>query len=95
MTEIKKLILDVLKPHDPEIIEFTKEMCALKSVSSLESSVEEVDKEVETVQIILYGEDIVYDEVKKKVKELGASIHSVDGVVAEGDRKVEMNDQSR
>ncbi len=83
MAVIKKLILDVLKPHDPEIIEFTKEMCALTSVNSLESSVEEVDKEVETVQIVLFGENIEYEEVKKKVRELGASIHSVDGVVAE------------
>jgi len=86
MSKIKKLVLDVLKPHEPEIIEFSKEMCSLESVSYLESSVEEVDKEVETVQIILFGEDIEYKEVKKKTRELGASIHSVDGVLA-GDNR--------
>ena len=95
MIMIKKLVLDVLKPHDPEIIEFTKEMCCLTSVNSIESSVEEVDKEVETVQLILFGEDIEYEEVKKKVRELGASIHSVDGVIAEENREEGLNENSR
>jgi len=95
MIMIKKLVLDVLKPHDPEIIEFTKEMCGLTSVNSIESSVEEVDKEVETVQLILFGEDIEYEEVKKKVRELGASIHSVDGVIAEENREEGLNENSR
>ncbi len=83
MAMIKELVLDILKPHEPEIIEFTKEICSLGSVTHIESSVEEVDKEVETVQIIISGEDIGFEEVKKKVRELGASIHSVDGVKAE------------
>jgi len=92
MSRIKKLVLDVLKPHEPEIIKFTKEICGLESVSSLESSVEEVDKEVETVQIILFGEDIEFKEVKEKVRELGASIHSVDGVVAENNIQEDVKD---
>ena len=80
---IKELVLDILKPDDPEIIEFTKKICSLGSVTHIESSVVEVDKEVETVQLIISGDDIEFEEVKKKMRELGASIHSVDGVTAE------------
>lgn len=81
MARVRKVVLDVLKPHDPEVIEFTKQIAELKAVNSLETTVEEVDKKVETVQIILKGEDIVYEEVKNKIKEVGGSVHSVDAVV--------------
>ena len=82
MTSIKRIILDVLKPHAPSIIEVAERLSALEGISGVNISLEEVDAETDSVKITIEGNNIIYNNVKKEISECGAVIHSIDGVSA-------------
>ena len=82
MTAIKRIILDVLKPHAPSIIEVAQRLSCLEGISGVNISLEEVDAETDSIKITIEGTNINYDAVKKEIAECGASIHSIDGVSA-------------
>ena len=82
MTNIKRIILDVLKPHQPSIIELAKRISSIEGVSGVNISLEEVDAETDSIKITIEGTNIDYILVKKEISECGAVIHSIDGVSA-------------
>ena len=82
MAQIRRLVLDTLKPHDPNIIELANELSDLEGVSAVNVSIYEVDRKVENAKITLQGASIVYDLVVEKIKDMGGAIHSIDEVVA-------------
>ncbi|KYK23388.1 hypothetical protein AYK24_01220 [Thermoplasmatales archaeon SG8-52-4] len=82
MTNIKRIILDVLKPHKPSIIEVAERLGNLDGISGVNISLEEVDAETDSIKITIEGININYDFVKKVISECGAVIHSIDGVSA-------------
>ncbi len=88
MTELKRLVLDVLKPHKPSLIELAQRLSTLKGIEGVNCSLDEVDQETETVKVTIEGTAIGYDGVEAVLRELGAVIHSVDEVAA-GKRLVE------
>jgi len=82
LSEIKRLILDVLKPHNPSIVDVAKRLSSLKGVSGVNCMLEEVDKETDSLKITMEGTDIDFKDVEKTLEMMGAVIHSVDGVSA-------------
>ena len=82
MTSIKRVILDVLKPHQPSIIEVAKLLSGLDGISGVNISLEEVDAQTDSVKITIEGTNIDYQQVKDKLSECDAVIHSIDGVSA-------------
>ncbi len=82
MTAIKRIILDVLKPHTPSIIEVAERLGGLEGISGVNISLEEVDAETDSIKITIEGNNIDYARVKKEISECGAVIHSIDGVSA-------------
>ena len=82
MSEIKLLILDVLKPHNPTIVQLSKQLSDLKGVVGVNCMLEEVDQETESIKITIEGSNIHYEEVEKTIEAMGAVIHSIDGVSA-------------
>ena len=82
MSSIKRIILDVLKPHKPSIIDVAKRLSSLEGISGVNISLEEVDAETDSVKITIEGSNIDYDEIKKEITECDAVIHSIDGVSA-------------
>ena len=82
MTNIKRIILDVLKPHTPSIIEVAERLGGLEGISGVNISLEEVDAETDSIKITIEGTNINYSNVKKEISECGAVIHSIDGVSA-------------
>ena len=82
MTSIKRIILDVLKPHAPSIIEVAERLGGLEGISGVNISLEEVDAETDSVKITIEGSSIDYKAVKSAISECGAVIHSIDGVSA-------------
>jgi len=82
LTNIKRVVLDVLKPHAPSIIELAKRLGGLEGISGVNISLEEVDAETDSVKITIEGNNINYKEVKEEIIECGAVIHSVDAVSA-------------
>ncbi|GBC72082.1 hypothetical protein HRbin02_01872 [Candidatus Calditenuaceae archaeon HR02] len=80
---ITRLVLDVLKPHQPDIVEFSKRLAGVKGVRRVDSSVLEMDAETETVKLIIDGNDLDVEVIGETIKALGGAIHSVDATVVE------------
>ncbi len=82
---IRKIVLDVLKPHQPPIYDFAMRIEELPNVDRVSISTQEIDEQTETVKIVIEGSDVDYDKVEERIVELGASVHSVDEVTVESE----------
>ncbi len=80
MTQIKRLVLDVLKPHSPTIVELSRKLSFVRGVLGVNCTLAEVDQETESVKITIEGNDISFDAVEDAIRESGAAIHSIDSV---------------
>ena len=80
---ITKLVLDVLKPHQPSIVEFAVALTKVKGVERVDSSVVEMDAETETIKVVVEGKDLEVEAIAEVIRDLGGVVHSVDAVVAE------------
>ena len=69
MTAIKRIILDVLKPHSPSIIEVAQRLSCLEGISGVNISLEEVDAETDSIKITIEGTNINFNLVKKEITE--------------------------
>lgn len=78
---VRLLVLDILKPHQPNILEFGKLICKEPSVENANLSVYAVDEKTESVKIILEGENMNFSKVKELIEHHGAVIHSMDRVI--------------
>ena len=80
--EIKRLVLDVLKPHHPSIIEMSQRIALLEGVTGVNCTLYEVDQETESIKITIEGTAIDFPKVEEVIRDCGAVIHSVDSVAA-------------
>ncbi len=82
MGKIRRLVLDVLKPMEPNIIELAEMLSRDEGVSAVNISVVEIDLKVENAKITIEGDNIIYDRIKNIIQDMGGAIHSIDEVVA-------------
>jgi hypothetical protein len=87
MTKIRRLVLDILKPHQPSIIEISQKLSELEGVEGVNSSLIEVDEEVKNIKVTIEG-SFNEDSVRDVIEEEAGSIHSIDEV-AVGERMVD------
>lgn len=80
-TMIRRLVLDVLKPHVPTILDLATALAKVSGVTGVNLSLDEVDQQTESVKATIQGENIDYDGVEAVIKNFGAAIHSIDEVV--------------
>ncbi len=80
MGKIRLIVLDVLKPHEPSILQIASGLSDLDGIIGVDITVYEIDSKVENVKITVQGKDIDYDEVVKLLEKYGASVHSIDKV---------------
>lgn len=80
MAVIRKLVLDVLKPHQPNAIDFSSALADLGSDYRVNLMVAEMDEKTETTVVTIEGSAIVFEEVVAIIEKMGASIHSIDEV---------------
>ncbi len=87
MPKIRRIVLDILKPHQPSIVEISQKLSELDGVEGVNSSLIEVDEEVRNIKITIEGS---FDEksVRNVIEEEAGSIHSIDEV-AVGERLVD------
>jgi hypothetical protein len=85
---IRRLILDVLKPHKPNVVEVSEALSHLEGVEGVNIIINEIDQQVENAKVIVVGISISFEDIQKKLEEFGATIHSIDEVAA-GKRIVE------
>lgn len=80
MVQVKKLMLDVLKPHNPNTLEFASALAEQGPDYHVTFTVQEVDEKTETVVIVISGEDINFEGIVETIKQQGGSLHSIDQV---------------
>jgi hypothetical protein len=88
MSQIKRLVLDVLKPHEPTNVEVASAIGDIKDVDGVNLSLYEVDQQTENVKITVEGTNVDYGLVLQTIENLGGVVHSVDEIIA-GKRIVE------
>ena len=59
-----------------------KMLSLIEGVASVNISIVEIDLKVENAKITVEGENINYEKVEELIQDMGASIHSIDEVVA-------------
>ena len=82
MGTVRRLVLDVLKPHEPTIIQLAQQLSKLPGVEAVNISIYEIDRRVENAKITIEGSDIQYESVAEAIEENGGTVHSIDEVVA-------------
>ncbi|MFH1182530.1 MAG: DUF211 domain-containing protein [Candidatus Woesearchaeota archaeon] len=77
LAKLRRLVLDVLKPHEPSIIVLSQQISALKGVDGADITIVGVDRKVENARITLEGENINYDNVVKIIHDNGGSVKRI------------------
>ncbi len=80
MVKVQRIVLDVLKPHSPNGLEFSLQLAEKCPGCRFNFKVLEVDEKTETVVIIVESDSIPYDDVFDAINSMGGSIHSIDEV---------------
>jgi hypothetical protein len=80
MIALKRITLDILKPHQPNVLEFSQRIVPPGSGCRAHLLVEEVDEQTETLRVVIEGGDIDFDSIQKAISDMGASLHSIDEV---------------
>jgi len=80
MATLRRVVLDVLKPHEPTMLAFAEHVADVESVDAVSTSLIELDQEVQNVKITAEGSTIEYDAVKDAIDGLGGTVHSIDQV---------------
>ncbi|MFT5658557.1 MAG: hypothetical protein ACI9KN_001838 [Gammaproteobacteria bacterium] len=89
MACLKRIILDVLKPHQPNALEFSKAIANVGSDYRVHLTVITMDKATETIQIEIEGGALDFESIQSSINAMGGSLHSIDEVVVHSDSKVE------
>ena len=80
MVRVKRLVLDVLKPHRPDGLEFARNIAEQGDDWHVLYSVEEVDEKTESVTVVIEGEDIQLERIAEAIETAGGTVHSIDEV---------------
>jgi hypothetical protein len=81
MVKVKRIVLDVLKPHHPNGLEFASAIADGVPECRVKLAVSAMDAKTETVVLTIEASDLVYESILQKISEMGASVHSVDEVL--------------
>ncbi len=82
MAGLRRLVLDVLKPHEPSNVLLAVKLSEIENVEGVNLLLREMDQNTETLKITIVGDNLDFDKIRKILEEFGAVIHSVDEIVA-------------
>lgn len=80
MTQLKRLLLDILKPHQPNSLVFAQGILQGQSQCRVNLKVIEMDAKTETLSLEVLGSDIDFEQLSEAISSFGGSIHSIDEV---------------
>jgi len=72
--------LDVLKPHQPNALEFSCNLAKVGIDYHVVLTVLEVDENTETVQLVIEGSNIDFEAIQSAITSMSGSLHSIDEV---------------
>jgi hypothetical protein len=85
MAKLRRIVLDVLKPHQPGVLEFSAALADSLDGCRIRLQVAERDEQTESVTVEVTGEEVEFEAVTVKINEMGGSIHSIDEVEVDPD----------
>jgi hypothetical protein len=85
MPRVQRLVLDVLKPHQPNALDFAHAIAGLGEGYRVDLKVTEVDEHTETLQVSIEADRLDFEAVKAVISENGGSLHSIDEVSVVGE----------
>lgn len=88
MVTVKRLVLDVLKPHQPNALEFSCKLAEVGDDYHITLTVIEVDENTETIQVEIEGNSINFEGVQSAITDMSGSLHSIDVVEVQGEPDV-------
>ena len=80
MAIVKRVVLDVLKPHQPNALEFASQLADLGSDYLVNLLVHEVDDKTQSIELCITAEQLDFAGIAERIATLGGSIHSIDEV---------------
>lgn len=80
MLSVKRIMLDVLKPHQPNALEFSQAIAKAGEDYRVRLTVIEMDENTETLQLEVEGSVIDFEAIEIAITSMGGSLHSIDQV---------------
>ena len=82
MGNLRRLVIDVLKPLEPSIVELVQLLADFEGVDGVNISIYEIDRRVENAKLTFEDHNVPYQEIIDVIEANGAAIHSIDEVAA-------------
>ncbi len=80
MAAIKRIVLDVLKPHSPNVVEFAQRIADDMAGCRVQVTVSEMDENTESLIVVITGDQVEFEVLSDALRSMGASLHSIDDV---------------
>ena len=80
MAGIRRIVLDVLIPHQLSSVDLAKKLSKIKGIDSVDVNVHEVERKVEIAKVTILGDELDFEQLRKTIEDTGVSIQSVDRV---------------
>ena len=88
MVSVKRIVLDVLKPHQPNALEFSRAIAESGNDYRVRLIVLEMDENTETVRLEVEGGAIDFETIQATITSIGGSLHSIDEVDVQSEADV-------
>lgn len=82
MGNLRRLVIDVLKPLEPSIVHLVQELADFEGVDGVNISIYEIDRRVENAKITVEGQNVPYQDITGLIEQNGGAVHSIDEVAA-------------
>ena len=82
MGNLRRVVIDVLKPLEPSIVTLVQMLADFEGVDGVNISIYEIDRRVENAKLTVEGRNVPYQKIVDVIEENGAAIHSIDEVAA-------------
>lgn len=89
MIAVKRMVLDVLKPHQPNALEFSQAIAGVGNDYRVRLTVIEVDEKTETLQLEVQGSAVDFEAIQAIITSMGGSLHSIDEVEVQSEADVD------
>ncbi len=89
MAIVTRIVLDVLKPHQPNALEFACQLADLDASCQVNLLVQEIDDKTQSIILSITGERLDFDAITHHIEAMGGSVHSIDEVDVQGEAAAE------
>jgi len=80
MARLRRIVLDILKPHEPKLVPFTEQLTEPEEIRGVTAKLVDIEENVRRIRVTVEGEDIDMESLEEHIMDLSGSIHSIDEV---------------